>query len=161
MQKDKDIFDHLNPRKIEVPDSSYFEQLTKRVIAEEKKIIPLYRKPITWISLAAASIAVILTINLLITNDGSEDALLALNDCSTETIQSYVEENIEEFETEMIIEFIPVDNLDTPEVKEETESTVEEQETLTLEDVNTQDILDYFEEYEIDPYDIEEDESFI
>lgn len=161
MQKDNDIFDHLNPRKIKVPDSSYFEQLTKRVITEEKKVIPLYRKPIVWITAAAACIALVFTIELLLSEKGSNDALLALNDCSKEEIQSYVENNIDEFETEMIIEFIPVDNLDTPEVTISPEPSVESTDVLTFDNIETEDILEYFEEYEIDPYEIEDDESFI
>lgn len=164
MNKNKDIFDHLKKREIRTPDSDYFKKLSEDILnADKPKIIPFYRKPITWVSAAAAAIAIILITNVL-TNDYSSqaDPLLALNDCSTAEISAYIENNIHHFETELIEEFVPEDSLSIAPIIIE-QSTPENQEdlSLSLDEVEEEDILEYFDEYELDPYTLEEEDIFI
>jgi hypothetical protein len=83
MEEKRDIFEYLKPVKSSVPDDSYFENLSKSVIASQTKIkvIPLYKRPVAWIS----AIAAILLVSLLVVNfsgtnvDENQDPLLALN----------------------------------------------------------------------------------
>ena len=48
-------------RKVDMPVKAYFDNLAQSVIDSQKtKIIPLYKRPITWISAAAAVVLVLL-----------------------------------------------------------------------------------------------------
>ena len=73
MEEKKDIFDFIEKRPIETPDPSYFKDLADKVMADasassttdepeepQAKIIPLYRRPVTWISGVAAAASLIL-----------------------------------------------------------------------------------------------------
>ena len=166
MENKKDILDHLKVNKIESPGPEYFSNLAKDVIISQKKetkIIPLYKKASFWISAAAASIIVVLVLNFK-GNQSQENVLLALNDVSTESIHAYVEDNIEDFEEELIAEFVSEESIASEEIlpiEMAEDVAVVVQEEIKLEEVQEEDILKYFEDEEIDLFDLMEDESFI
>ncbi|MDG1333118.1 MAG: hypothetical protein P8P74_12365 [Crocinitomicaceae bacterium] len=178
MEEKNDIFDHLKPRKTPIPDASYFEALANSVIESQKekapaapketKIIPLYKRPSLWIgAVAAVFIAGILIINFNETTEIDSDPLLALNDVSSNDVYEYIDENIEDFETDLIVEALnesTVNEMSFVE-PETTESAPEETKIITSEPVSfdqidSDDILDYFNEEGIDSEDFEDD-SFI
>ena len=179
MEEKNDIFDHLKPRKTPVPDASYFEALANSVIDSQKekeavtpketKIIPLYKRPSLWIgAVAAVFIAGILIVNFNKTTEVNSDPLLALNDVSSSDVYNYIDENIEDFETDLIVEALnesTVDDMSFVEA-ETAESAPEEtdiatSEPISFDDIDSDDILDYFNEEGIDSEDFEDEDSFI
>ncbi|MFT5780575.1 MAG: hypothetical protein ACI837_003538 [Crocinitomicaceae bacterium] len=168
MEKEKDIFDHLKVRKIEVPDAAYFENLTKMVIDKQRpKIIPMYKRPMAWIGAAAAvAIVALLVTNISESPIESSDPLLALNEFSADDLMSYVDDHIDEFDTEMISDMIPSSDLESSDIFDEIEAPIVEpvkqvKAPISLDKIDDQDILDYFDDEGIDLEDFEDDDSFI
>ena len=162
MEENKDIFDYLKVNKVEGPNSFYFESLANSVIEKSQantKVIPLYRKPITWVSAAAASIAVILLVNLFNQPTENGNVLLALNDIPHNEIEAYVSENIDDFDTDLIAEFIDEENLNITEV--ESVQEIQTEKIIDFEEITAKDILDYLDDEEIELEDLQDEESFI
>ncbi|MFT5858646.1 MAG: hypothetical protein ACI865_000734 [Flavobacteriaceae bacterium] len=171
MDKEKDIFDHIKVRKIDVPSADYFKNLSDAVIEKQRpEIIPLYKRPLSWVSAAAA----IIVVALLVTNmsesaisNGVSDPLLALNEFSSEELIAYIDSNIDDFDTELIAEMIPERDLATVEIFDEIEALIIEEETqeaimpVSIEALEDQDILDYFNEEGLDLEDFEDDDIYI
>lgn len=175
MEAKEGIFDHLNVVKQRVPDDSYFENLAQSVIASQAKtkVIPIYKRPVVWISAVAALLLIsLLVVNFTSSNNReNQDPLLALNDLSSDELYTYINENIDDFDTEMIAEA-----LDDQAINELSNSTnqaldrgvdpspsVTKNDTplpVSLDDIETDDILEYFNTEGIDPDEIE-DEIFI
>ena len=156
----KDIFDHLKPRKKIVPDQSYFDQLAANVLAPEKvKVIPLYRKPIVWLSSAAAAIAIIMLVDLKTEIPNSVNPMLAMNEISSQELLTYINDNIEDFDTEMLTEIIPSDNIEEVDLVAADKIVIDEvysETELNFDNIQEEDILEYILDEEIDLYDIEE-----
>lgn len=171
MEEKNDIFDHLKPRETSIPDASYFEAMAKSVIESQKKapIIPLYKRPVVWISaVAAIFIAGILVVNFSATSENNPEPLLALNDVSSDELYQYIDENIDDFETDLIIEALYESSIDEmnitePQSTESTETKTEEvtTEPISFDDIDSQDILEYLNEEGIDSDDFEDEDSFI
>jgi hypothetical protein len=160
METKKDIFDYLKPRKKIVPDQSYFNQLVANVLETEKvKVVPLYRKPIFWLSSAAATIAIILLVNIETEIPNSVNPMIALNEISSEELFTYVNDNIEDFDTEMLTDIIPSDNIEEIDLVATDKIVVDEvssETELNFDNIQEEDILEYILNEEIDIYDIEE-----
>lgn len=171
MEEKNDIFDHLKPRETPIPDASYFESMAKSVIESQKKspIIPLYKRPVVWLSaVAAIFIAGILIVNFSATSDTNSDPLLALNDVSSDELYAYIDENIDDFETDLIVEALNESSVDEmnfiePEPVEQIKPKAEKinPEPISFDEVDSKDILDYFNEEGIDSDEFEDDDSFI
>jgi len=167
MQKQKDIFEYLEVRKSKTPDKAYFEQMAIDVLSQHSvKIVPIYRRPIAVLSaVAAAVILVFVLINFNSTENIETNPLTALNDLPSQDLISYVDENIDDFDSELIAEYIPIDNIETDypiEVIDEYEiSNQDLSEAISFENVSNDDILEYLENEEIDIYDLEDDEIII
>ncbi len=164
METPKELFDHLKARPVETPDASYFEALAQAVIEQEKpRVIPLYKRPIVWMTAAAAAIA-LLVIFRPADAPVEENVLLALNEISHEDVFNYVDEHIDEFEIEMLAEAIPSENIEpvsltTPEPVATPVETVPET-TLDFDEINKDDILDYLESEGLDVYELDDTELF-
>ncbi|MFK7784036.1 MAG: hypothetical protein AB8B56_02910 [Crocinitomicaceae bacterium] len=180
MEEKNDIFDHLKPGKTPVPDASYFEALANSVIEsqqenkpetqKETKIIPLYKRPVVWIGAAAAIfIAGILIMNFDRTTETDSDPILALTEVSSSDVYDYIDENIEDFETDLIVEALSDSDVEEMsftdvEISEPTpeETDIAIAEPISFDEIDSDDILDYFNEEGIDSEDFDEDEdSFI
>ncbi|NVK66397.1 MAG: hypothetical protein HWE22_17530 [Flavobacteriales bacterium] len=181
MDKEKDIFDHLKARKTPTPDASYFQSLAQSVIdsqpkktgtkQEETPIIPLYKRPAVWIGTVAAIAAIFivgfLVVNFNQTSVDDTNPLVALNEIPSTEVYDYIDENIDDFDTDLIVEALDASSVsnmtlinepavvETP--VEETKSTPEK---ISFDDINTEDIINYLNEEGISPEDFEED-SFI
>tara|TARA_B110000285_G_C15019467_1_gene560790 strand:- start:696 stop:1208 length:513 start_codon:yes stop_codon:yes gene_type:complete len=161
MDQEKNIFDHIKAKDSFTPDASYFEQLADKVIEQkrpETKIIPLYKKPLIWIVATAASVAFILMMNT--TSTSNDSVLLAFNEISTDEIQVYIEQNIDEFETSLLTEYISTEELqqNEPNITEEVKVTINQNEItpIDFETIEQDDILKYFEDEEIDIHDLDD-----
>jgi hypothetical protein len=166
MKNEKDIFDFIKAKKVDVPDQAYFAALANSITDSKKNnIVPIYKRPVFWLSSAAAAIVIVfVALNFGETNVMHEKPLLAMNDLDTEIVYDYVNENINDFDAEMISEFIPTEVITSNtteifEVELEEVKTIETEE-LSFEDISTEDILNYFESEEISLSDFE-DELFI
>lgn len=175
MEEKKDIFDFIEKRPSETPDSDYFDNLAASVISEvsntdnaesdasKGKVVPLYRRPALWLSGAAAAILVAFLLLPEQTAPTSEGAL-SFEDLSKKEVLAYVDENIEDFDVELLAEFIPSNKLSTDnyfdqttqEVPEEVETTNPELEE-SLESVSPQEILEYLEMEGMDVDDLDEE----
>lgn len=180
MEKDKDIFEHLKARKTPMPDASYFSSLAQSVIAsqqpttlnqkENTPVVPLFKRPIVRIGSVAAIAAIfvvgMLVVNLSNTSTETNDPLLALNDIPPSEVYEYIDENIDDFDTDLIAEALDeasISNISFTDNSEES-STVETSPTsiekISFDDIDIEDIIDYLNEEGITSEDLEED-SFI
>ena len=163
MKENEDIFDHLKKRKIETPHKDYFDALAASVIKQESKetkVIPIGRK-ILYRSTSAAAILVI-GLFLFNTPDQQERNILAqLDDVSTEELISYVDENIDDFDSEQLGETLSDEEIDKLDEELSIEmldiSYFESSESISFEDIDEQDILDYLELEDIDLDELEND----
>jgi len=78
---------------------------------------------------------------------------------------AYVDENIDEFDVEMIAEFVPADELNAKyEALENTmieDEEVDPIESITLENITKEEILEYLNDEDFDFSDLEDEDSFI
>ncbi|GAB5416395.1 MAG: hypothetical protein Crog4KO_10190 [Crocinitomicaceae bacterium] len=164
MEEKKDIFDFIEKRPIETPGADYFKSLADKVISDvaeepeeiKTKVIPLHRRPAVWLSGVAAAILVAFlmlpdeTINV-------DPVEITFDDLSKKEVLAYVDENIEDFDEELLMEFIAADNLKIntafePNKVEDVDpiETMVETETKdlqeSLESISNQEILEYLEE---------------
>lgn len=169
MKEEKDIFEFLEKKTQNTPEKEYFENLAQKIISENStntpsktKVVPLYRKPILWISGVAAAITIFFlnTESTSLQNGGTLD----FNDLSKKEILAYVNENIDDFDEEMLMEFMREEQLKIDAYKEEIQTSAEIDETnvpteLTesLETISREDILDYINEEELDLMDLDEE----
>lgn len=169
MKDEKDIFDFLEKRTPEIPDASYFENLAKKVSSEaaekpKAKVIPLHRRPIVWIAGTAAAILIVFFLG------GEKEGILTpdtieFEDLSRAEILAYVDENIDDFEEEMLAEFISAKKLNPKEITDDFQNSEAKKSepkkntelSNSLESVSTEDILEYLDEEEIDLMDLEDD----
>lgn len=163
MKENEDIFEHLKKRKIETPPKDYFEALAASVIAQESKetkVIPIGRKILYWSS-AVAAILVIGFFLFNIPQQPETNILAQLDDVSTEELIAYVDENIDDFDTDQLSETLSdeeIDKLDEEFSLEMSDiSYVESSESILFDDIDEQDILDYLELEDIDLDELEND----
>lgn len=163
MKENEDIFEHLKKRKIETPSKDYFDALAASVIEQESKktkVIPIGRKIFYWSTAAAA----ILVIGFFLFNNPQQtetNILAQLDDVSTEELIAYVDENIDDFDTDQLGETLSdeeIDKLDEELSLEMSDiSYVESSESIFFDDIDEQDILDYLELEDIDLDELEND----
>ena len=167
MNEKKDIFDFIEKSKVDIPNKTYFDNLAQGILDSQKtRIIPFYKRPITWISSVAAAVLFFFIVNFNAPNElPDNDQLISFNDISRAELLAYVDKNIEEFDIEMITEFVPVDELNTK--YEALESTMSEElevhplETITFENITKEDILEYLNDEDFDFSNLEDEDSFI
>lgn len=169
MKDEKDIFDFLEKKSPKTPDASYFESLAKQVASQSEelpkaKVVPLYSRPIVWIAGAAAAVLLVFFLG------GEKQGLLKsddieFDDLSKAEILAYVDANIDDFDEEMLVEFISTKELNPKEITEDfqtpkdlesdSKNTVEL--SNSLETVSTEEILEYLDDEEIDLMELEDD----
>jgi len=151
MENPNNIFNQVNPRKVDVPDVDYFKQIASSINASQKatpKIIPLYKKPLFWASSVAATIALIFVFNMEASTEKTFNIQLALNEVSTNEIVSYVDENIDEFELSEIAEVIPSAKVDA--MSKLHPISVDSESNLSFEDISDEEIIEYLLNEDID-----------
>jgi hypothetical protein len=159
MENPNNIFDQIQKRKITVPENAYFNAMADSIISQQApKIIPLYKKPLVWISSAAAVALIAITIQLSTSAEESMNLQTALNDIPRETILEYVTENIDDYEIDEITEVIPDQTIQDIEVFQPI--TIQSESNLSFENISNEEILDYLLEEGIDLEDMNESELF-
>ena len=135
MEEKKDILDYIQVNKIETPEPQFFDNLAQKIIAEEQPIVqfPFYKQPLFWSVIAAASVALIIVITPI-----SSPKKTFVADLSVEEITLYIEENMDDFNTETIEDFIVLETIN--EASDETNSVQEQ-----LNDLNENEILEYID----------------
>jgi hypothetical protein len=146
-----------------VPNKAYFDALAQNVIRSQKvKIIPFYKRPITWIGAAAAIVLILMVVKFDSPKELVErDVLSALDDIPRDVILAYVEDNIDDFDIELIAEIIPSSALEIE--KKEGKSVNHEKpiESVSFDNITRDEILKYLEDEELDFSDLEDEDSFI
>ncbi|TNE74857.1 MAG: hypothetical protein EP333_05125 [Bacteroidetes bacterium] len=116
MNKQKEILDRIKYKRPEVPDERYFIEMAKKIQQMESsaKVIPLYRRPAFYLAIsAAASLVLFFTVFTNNSNKINDINLAAeLQEVKQSEVLAYIDENIDDFEIELIAEF-------TTELKEE------------------------------------------
>lgn len=162
MKEQEDIFNFLQKRKIETPTKDYFDGLVDQILEKESntKVISIQRKVLVW----TTSVAAVLLVAFLLINgspDQSTDVFAELDNISTEELLAYMDDNIDEFETELIVENLTdeeVDELDEIITSELTEVTyLETKEEISFEEVSPSELDDYLDLEDLDLDDLEND----
>jgi len=159
MENPNNIFDQVEKRKIIVPESAYFDAMADSIISQQApKIIPLYKKPLVWISSAAAVAIIAITIQLSASTEESLSWQFALNDIPHETILEYVTENIDDYEIDEIAEIIPNQTIQDIEVFQPV--TKKSESNLSFDNISNEEIMEYLLDEGIDLEDMNESELF-
>jgi len=162
METKPDIFEYLKKREIETPNPEYFESIALKILAEQatplKQVSPVKRIVLWSASIAATAMLIFL---LIPSNPPVEKVNLAfeLNALSEVDVLSYVHDHLDEFDTEMLVAAVPVENIEAislvPEI-ESPEFTVISDAPINFDALDTKDILEYLENEGLDVYDLDE-----
>lgn len=170
IQENKHIVDDLERIPIQMPSDTYFEELKKNLLNEigthglkEKGapgIISMYRRWYVWGS-AAAILAFILLFPWNNTGTSSNSEPINLSSVSNEEIYDYLNENIEDLDTETIAVHLSTDAVASSEDSENKKNAPIEENNGSLsstspllEHIEDEEILDYLnnESGELDEY---------
>lgn len=170
-QEDKHIIDDLQVNPIQMPSDSYFEALKKNILSEvgnnplkskeQPGIISMYRHWYVWGSAAAILVFALLFPWNNHTSPSPNSEPVNLSSVSSEEIYQYLDENIEDLDTETITAHLSknamvnveiTENRDEASVKENTGNFSSK--SLLLEHIKDEEILDYLndESGELDEY---------
>ena len=165
MEKEKNIVDFLKPRERESLDNAYFENLAASIVSahpkvETKKIIPFYKKTTFWISSIAAVFIGLIALN---TFTSTSEKTYDFNSVSHSELMAYVEDNIDEFDQDLLVKYIPVESPTKMKAKEliEQKTTIEKvqvnskSKTVLFDDLQKEDILNYLDAEELGIDDLE------
>ena len=116
MKSKKDILDHLEPIKIDAPDSEFFETLASQVVKEHPIIKRKGKNNLRIMRMAMAAAAVLVLAFVLmknfsieVQNTNTEKPLLS--EIQDEAIFAYIDEHIDEFSIEEITENLTEEDL--------------------------------------------------
>jgi hypothetical protein len=165
MEKEKNILDFLKPRERDSLDNAYFDNLVSSIISahpkvETKKIIPLYKKPTFWISSIAA---VFIGLIALKTFTSPSEKTYNFNSVSHSELMAYVDDNIDEFDQDLLVKYISVESptkIQAKELIEQNMTTKKVQvnsktKTVLFEDLQKEEILNYLDSEELNIDDLE------
>lgn len=159
METNKTIFDFIRSKKVAAPDDEYFNQLAEKIIAQSsKKVVPLYKKPfVKW--MAAAAVILPLGIYFMFQNSSPAIETTNFSTLSKDEIHSYISNNLEEFNTDEIIEMVDTQTID--ELRKETVTLTIQSEQSFFSTLTTDEIKSYFEMENIELEEFDENELFI
>jgi hypothetical protein len=165
MEKEKNIVDFLKPRERETIDNAYFDNLAASIVSahpkvETKKIIPLYKKTTFWISSIAAVFIGLIALKTFTT---TSEKTYNFNSVSHSELMAYVEDNIDEFDQDLLVKYIPIESptkLKSKEIIEQKTSIKNVQvksksSTVLFDDLQKEDILNYLDSEELSIDDLE------
>lgn len=157
MQNQKDILEQIRVKKLETLSSDFLTEMAKEIHRTElKKVVPIYRKPLFYMLTSAAACAIFIIVSVLTSEQKQEISLTAeFQEISSAELLAYVDANLEDFEEELLGEF--VENLDLNETYSAPETTapIAESQVSTpiLDEIQKEDILDYLQDEGYDVYD--------
>jgi cell division protein FtsX len=163
MEKEKNIVDFLKPRERETLDNAYFDNLAASIVSahpkvETKKIIPLYKKTTFWISSIAAVFIGLIALKTFTT---TSEKTYNFNSVSHSELMAYVEDNIDEFDQDLLVKYIPIESPTIMKAKEliEQKTTIKKvqvnSKTVLFDDLQKEDILNYLDSEELSIDDLE------
>lgn len=162
MQENKNIFDQFKTNSIPTPDVDYFESIANKIITEhrsEAKIIPLYKKPIFWISSTAA--AVILFLFLPFGNGPQFNIAEELDKIPEADVKEYVQQHRDEFDEDLLFQAVDFNEPFNHEfinelIIDRTQEIIPTSTTLDLKEINNDEIQEFLnnEGYETENLDL-------
>ncbi len=165
MEKEKNILDFLKPRERESLDNAYFDNLTDSIISahpkvETKKIIPLYKKTTFWISSIAAVFIGLITFK---TFTSPSEKTYNFNSVSHSELMAYVDDNIDEFDQDLLVKYISVESPTKIQAKELIEQNMTTKKIqvnsiskkVLFDDLQKEEILNYLDSEELNIDDLE------
>lgn len=171
METKKDPFEHIKVTKPNGPGPDYFEKLKAELMVEIGKepkapVRTLVQRPFFWVISAAASIVLLFAIHSALNEP--LDAAVSFSSLSDEEILAYVDENIDDFDEEMIAEAYNSMILEktlaegdttkkrTVTVKEVPAAANQPATQVTFETLSEEDILNYLNSQELTEEELEE-----
>lgn len=161
MDTNKTILDFVRTKKAAVPDDEYFNQLAENIIAKQsKKIVPLYKKPIfKWLAAAAVILPFGIHFMFQLSQTAPEIEATNFSSLSKDDIHVYISSNLEEFNTDEIIEMVNAQTID--ELRKETVTITIQSEQSFFTTLTSDEIESYFEMENIELDEFDENELFI
>ena len=116
MKSKKDILDHLQPIKIDAPDSEFFETLASQVVKEHPIVKRKGKNNLRIMKMAMAAATVLVLAFVLMKSFSIEPQSVnsekpLLSEIQDEAIFAYVDEHIDEFSIEEITETLSEEDL--------------------------------------------------
>jgi hypothetical protein len=171
METKKDPFEHIKTTGPVSPGADYFEKLKADLLVEIRKepkapIKTLVHHPFFWVISAAASIVLLFAIRAVL-NEPLE-ASISFSSLSNDEILTYVEQNIDDFDEEMIADVYnaviaskygaegDTTKKRTLTVNEIPANVSQTSATVTFETLSEEDILNYLNSQELTEEELEE-----
>ncbi len=171
METKKDPFEHIKTSERQGPGADYFENLKSDLLSEISKepkapVRKLVHRPYFWVVSTAASVILLFAIRAIL-NEPLE-ASISFSGLSNDEILAYVDQNIDDFDEEMIAEvydamFMERYNTEgdttkkrTISVKEVPTSINQPSTPVTFETLSEEDILNYLNSQELTEEELEE-----
>lgn len=161
----------MKPRERESISDDYLNGLLSNVMATVKeeqpiKVIPFYKKTVFWLSNVAAVILIIVLVQF---NSKPTTVACDFNSISQTELLAYIENNIEDFDQELLMSYVPLKQensfidegttklnntvSDIPCSENVKESNFDKNQ---FNSINKEDILDYLDEEELNYEDLQE-----
>ncbi len=163
MDKNQDILSKLKYKQPASPGTTYFEELAASIHHSESKtkVVPLYKKQWVYIGLTvAASLVLFFSIY---SDKPTDNVVLAdeLSHVEQDQVLAYIDEHIDDFDVELLGEFvidleISEELMPATQVEINTENTEDISFEKQIDEINKEEILEYFNEQGIDPGDTDE-----
>lgn len=141
----------------------YFNSLTENVMSKVKlepktKVISFYKKPLFWIVSTAASICVLIGVSYFLKNLNE----LTFDSLSKSEVLAYVENNIDDFDEELIVEVMSESSFNFGDTTKKTSNlkqpTIQKEKgTLSFESLSEEEILEYLNSQELSLEELEEE----
>lgn len=161
MENKDELSKHLRKNTRPVLENDYFIGLFSKVMGQIKqepktRIIPLYKKPLFWLSSAAASILLLFGMNYFL--NGMNE--ITFESLSKAEVHAYVEKNIDDFDEELVIEVLSQTNVvaDTTKKVKKTSQAPQNKtiESISFESLSSEEILEYLNSQEMSIEELEE-----
>ncbi|GEM_PF-2992945 len=168
METKKDILDFLKPRERETLNSDYFSNMASNAIVQanlqkQKTKARIIRRTFYWVSSIAAIIFLILRVETI-----DSTVKCDFNSISTSELYSYIDNNIDDFDENLLIHYLKIEPTDTTkksnsnnEIKinpnQSSEINNSQIKSDPFENINEEDILKYLENEGVSEEELEEE----
>ncbi len=146
----------------EIP-ADYFSGLSSKLMNDIRKepkikVISFYRKPMFWIVSTAASICVLIGLSYFLKNMNE----LTFDSLSKSEVLAYVENNIDDFDEELIVSVMSESAFNLGDTTKKTNNakqpiTQKGKETMSFESLSEEEILEYLNSQELSLEELEEE----
>lgn len=155
METNKNIFEQFQLKEKPQVPQGYFENLAAEMLSKVNEAPPtkmrvIYKRPLVWLSTVAAVALLFLGVRYF-----SQTQEVQLDDISDSEILAYVEEHLDDIDTELLIEAAEAEPT-SPEKESSASEKTEVSSTKHIDSLSKEEILHYLNSQEVDLEDIED-----